>query len=412
MKLVKPKNVNYAAVVVEISKLEEIPGMDRVQFAIILGQSVIVSKDVAIGDLGIYFPVECRLSEEFLKENNLYRHETQNKDITVKGFFEDNGRVRCVKFRGNDSNGFYVPVDSIAFTGAQVKLGDTFDTLNDTPICKKYTVGSQKGAGQGNQGQAKKADERVIPTQFRKHCSTTNMYLVNNPFKVGERICITPKLHGTSAIFANVLCNRKLTIREKIARMLGAKVETTEYDVLFSSRNQLRNATPKPPEHSFYKTDVYSDVGNKIKDLIPKGYTIYGEIVGYAGQSMIQKGYDYGNKPGCNTLLVYRISITNQEGEVFEMPSASVQKWCRSNDLMSVYDDAVYHTVELGENTMDIIRAMPSMEKTCPFCDNDVPFEGYVARSDGSMFKAYKVKCNLFLGRETEQLDAGIGDGE
>jgi hypothetical protein len=412
MKLAKPKNVNYAAVVVEITKLEEIPGMDRVQHAIIFGQSVIVSKEVAIGDMGIYFPVESRLSEEFLKENNLYRHETQNKDITVKGFFEDNGRVRCVKFRGHDSNGFYVPVDSIAFTGTQVNRGDVFDTLNDIPICQKYMVPGSNGHHSGKPGTAKKADERVIPTQFRKHCSTTNMYLVNNPFAVGQRICITPKLHGTSVIIANVLCNRKLTLRDKIARKFGASVETTEYDVLFSSRNQLRNAAPKTPEHSFYKTDVYSDVGNQIKDLIPKGYTVYGEIVGYAGQSMIQKGYDYGNLPGKCQLVVYRISITNQEGEVFEMPSASVRKWCRSNDILSVYDDAVYHVVEAGENTMEVIRAMPNMEKTCPFCDNDVPFEGYVARSDGPMFKAYKVKCNLFLGRETKQLDAGIGDGE
>ena len=39
------------------------------------------------------------VSDEFLRENNLYRHENLNKDTTKKGFFGDDRRVKAIKFK-------------------------------------------------------------------------------------------------------------------------------------------------------------------------------------------------------------------------------------------------------------------------------------------------------------------------
>ena len=69
----KPINENYAAVVVEIKILIPLEGCDNIQAAIIMGQQIIVSKEVKIGDIGLYFPVECALSKQYLSANNLYR---------------------------------------------------------------------------------------------------------------------------------------------------------------------------------------------------------------------------------------------------------------------------------------------------------------------------------------------------
>lgn len=99
-------NVNYTATVVRLSTFVDLKGCDNVKGALIFHNQVILSKTHQEGELGIYFPVECALSPEFLKRNNLYREASLNADPTKKGFFELNGRVRAVKFRGHKSEGF------------------------------------------------------------------------------------------------------------------------------------------------------------------------------------------------------------------------------------------------------------------------------------------------------------------
>jgi hypothetical protein len=102
----KPINNNYCATVVEIKNIIPIDNCDNVVHTNIFGNSIIVSKDVKIGDIGLFFPLETKLSNDFLKCNNLYRKLELNIDQTKKGYFEENGRIRCVKFRGNKSEGF------------------------------------------------------------------------------------------------------------------------------------------------------------------------------------------------------------------------------------------------------------------------------------------------------------------
>ena len=54
MKLNKLKNENYAAVVVEIKTIIPLEKCDNVQAAIIMGNQVVVSKDVKVGDIEAY----------------------------------------------------------------------------------------------------------------------------------------------------------------------------------------------------------------------------------------------------------------------------------------------------------------------------------------------------------------------
>ena len=116
----KPKNENYCATVIEIKKLIPLVGCNNVQAAIIMGQQVVVGKDVKVGDIGLFFPVECALSKEYLTANNLYRvHKNKpnlNSDTTVKGgYFEESGRIRCAKFLGHKSEGLFMPISSLEF---------------------------------------------------------------------------------------------------------------------------------------------------------------------------------------------------------------------------------------------------------------------------------------------------------
>ena len=185
MKLKEPKNINYSAIIVEIRTLIPLEGCDNVQGAIIMGNQVVVSKDVKVGDIGLYFPLECALSKEYLSNNNLYRvHKNKpnlNIDTNTKGgYFEESGRVRCARFLGHKSEGLFMLLESIEFTfnknaSPVPVVGDCFDELNGIPICSKYVVKSNRTPGQPKNRNSKfnrKYESKLVENQFRLHSDT------------------------------------------------------------------------------------------------------------------------------------------------------------------------------------------------------------------------------------------------
>ena len=132
MSNIKLTNQNYCATVVEIKTLVPLENCNNVQAAIIMGNQVIVGKDVQIGDVGLFFPVECELSKEYLRSNSLYRDKTLNVDTNKGGYFELNGGIRCVKFRGNKSEGLFMPLESLDFiTKDYPELNTEFNIINN-----------------------------------------------------------------------------------------------------------------------------------------------------------------------------------------------------------------------------------------------------------------------------------------
>ena len=87
---------------------------------------------------------------------------------------------------------------------------------------------------------------RVIPTQFRLHSSTPQFLRFLADFKEGDKIVITEKLHGTSAVFSNVLTKRRLTFFQKLFKRFGVPIEEKEYFPLYSSRTVIKNQDVNP----------------------------------------------------------------------------------------------------------------------------------------------------------------------
>ena len=178
MKINKPKNENYAAVVVQIKTIVPLENCDNVHAAIILGNQVIVDKSVKVGDIGLYFPLETQLSQQYLSNNNLYRKPELNVNPENKGYFEENGRIRCVKLRGNKSEGLYMPLSSIKsfYEDAEnLPEGEDFDTLNGIEICKKYIPKGVRtpGLSGSKKGKGRLAKEsKLIEGQFKFHDDT------------------------------------------------------------------------------------------------------------------------------------------------------------------------------------------------------------------------------------------------
>lgn len=202
MKIKKPENPNYSAIVVEIKTIIPLENCTNVQGAIIMGNQVVVSKDVKVGDTGLYFPLECQLSKEYLSNNNLYSKYELNIDNTKKGYFDENGRIRCQRFRGHKSEGLFMPKESLNFclkVGDILNLNDTFDELNEIPICSKYIVKTNRTPGQPGSKKSKstkKYESKLVENQFRFHEDTSQLYRNIHKINPDDLISITYKLHG------------------------------------------------------------------------------------------------------------------------------------------------------------------------------------------------------------------------
>ncbi len=427
MKIEKPKNPNYAATVVALSNFVDLAGCDNIKAALIFGNSVIVAKNVKAGEVGIFFPVECQLDKEFLANNNLFRKpEFGNLDEKKKGFFEQHGRVKAVKFRGHKSEGFWIPISALAYTGVTELPGGTdFDRIGDHEICRKYVPKRNKEPGVGTGEKKVSLESQIVENQFRFHDDTANLRRNIHLLDPKMYVSISDKWHGTSAVFANVKIKRELRWYERIARYLGVAVQEDQYDLVWSSRKAIRGiAKPKQGTNPFYSADIWSIVAEEVRDRIPKGFTLYGEIVGYLPDGApIQEGYHYGCQPNTHRFVVYRITSTNPDGKVLELSWKQMAEFCAKYGFELVRElwygrlDDFCDRPSLKELPHEYL--LKSLESTyikdemCPFNNFEVPAEGIVVKVDTlEENKAFKLKNFKFLEAETKALDKGAVDIE
>lgn len=217
MKLVSPINENYCGVIVEIKSIIPLEKCDNLVHTDILNSLVIVDKSTKVGTKGVFFPVETQLSKEFLTINNLYREPTLNSNIEKKGYFEENGRIRCVKLRGYGSNGIFMPIESLSTFIEDVNelnIGDMFDHLNGVEICKKYVPKYTRTEGKPGSKKSKNINNKLVDLlvdrQFNFHIQTT--HFDRNLFKIqpSDLLQCTYKIHGSSGIASNVFNKKRI----------------------------------------------------------------------------------------------------------------------------------------------------------------------------------------------------------
>lgn len=438
MEIKSPKNSNYAAIVVKINKTIELKGCDNIHAAIILGNHVIVSKDIKEGDFGVYFPPECQLSKEFAKYNNLYRKSEFNADSSKKGYLEETRRVKCIRLRGYKSEGTFMPLSCLYMVkDVNFTVGQEFDELNGVEICKKYVVKTIKTPGSGNKNSNKKSNKpvesKIIDNQFRFHLDTSMFYKNIHKFTPETLISITTKLHGTSGISSYVLCKKKLKWYERFLSKF-VDVVNTKYDYIYSSRKVIKNPELNPNPQHYYKEDIWGIAHNELKDSLQEGYTFYYEIVGFTPNgTAIQKDYDYGCKSysqggafagQCeHKIYIYRITYTTPNGKVIEFSAKQVQDYCTKYGLTAVpevfygfaHDFLPVNDLTETEWQNAFLEKLKLYfnDHDCKLCYNKVPEEGVVIRiEDGLDCEAYKLKSFLFYERETKALDKGESNME
>lgn len=345
--------MSYEALVTRVANVRLHPNADRIKLATVSGFQVVVGFDQIDGELGIFFPSDGRLSHEFLHNNNLYKHAEKNKDVSAKpGFFDDNGRVRAQRFRGELSDGFWIPMSALSWTG-EVSLidGDTFTVVNGFKICEKYISPQTSRAMSGRNNPKKKTKIRF--PQFAEHYDIKQLRMNIGKIPIGSTIVISCKLHGTSGRTGHLLRASRMgwfhRLRLKIARLLGGRVVPEDDWAYVSGTRKVVLHETSVEEDGFYSGKRFrNDVHQKIKSGgLRKGETVYYEIVGYAGDnSLIMPAhevedkdlkkiygdkmiYAYGCTPGTFKIFVYRITMTNSDGTIFEYPYYTMVKRCQ-----------------------------------------------------------------------------------
>lgn len=454
MKLIQSKNanVNYLAKIVKIDNFHKHsdPEVTKLKCCCIDGFNIITGIDSEPG-LYVYFPTACCINPKFLSYANLYRHGELNVDQTKTGMFEDNGRVKAIRLRGELSEGFIIPivvlenwVMSTVNVELKVEEGTEFDSIehdgktfwvNKKYIPKNTRTPGAPGSGNSGKGKQPKGLDKIIENQFRFHYDTVLIKKCPHVLHPSDLISITSKVHGTSGISAYVLCKQELNWKQKIARWLTGE-EFDKYDYLYSSRSVIKNQYyNKSVQGGFYRVDVWKYADDIVRPCLSKGMTAYYEIIGFLPNGgYIQKNYDYGCLPPVGDeaytygkhfkVQIYRVTITDVSGKVHEFSAREVQLWAQMVGLVPVeqyyygYAKDLYPDLDPSEHWNENFLSKLAndknfyMECNSPTCDNKVPHEGIVIKIENMKSEAFKLKCFKFLDGEGKALDKGEVDIE
>lgn len=442
----------YCCTIVRIGKVSPIENSDFLGQVLVEGRTIVVRKDlVHEGDVMFYVSNECQLNADFLKSGNYYEDRSLNADPERKGYINKYGRVRMVKLRGVLSMGLLFGLSEMErwcpkLHGFNLEehIGEDFDTINGVLFVKAYVpVRKESHSRKGIHPQKQRPGfDRIIPEEFSFHYETKQLNREIDRFHPDDEVSISVKLHGTSLVIGNIptLQPKWGSIYARVFNWLPKALQFTRvgYDVVYSSRTVIKNKYYQRKAHpGYYETDVWGEYYGLLSPYIPQGYTLYGEIVGYVGglAQMIQKGYDYGCREGCNRLMIYRVSV-EENGKRRELNIPEVQEFIHMLREQLPKDDSdrlmdipilfqgrlgdLYPEIGEADNwNADLLERLKNdsaklgMEQDEPLCINKVPREGICIRIMNDPIKeCFKLKSLRFLGKEAELIDKGEVDME
>lgn len=381
----------HVGYVVKINELNPHSNADRLQIATIFGASVIVGLDVKVGDLGVYFPIDLQLSEEYCAQNNLVRKKDENGN-NIGGYLEpDKRNIRAMKLRGEKSEGLFMPLESLAYTGeTKFEVGEKIDILNGHEICRKYIPKGNSGVSHTKDGNRTRKHSVPIAPLFAEHADTEQLAYNMDAFKPGDMIDITLKMHGTSGRtgYLPKFQGYKRTFWDKILRRPGTPIYDWGY--VTGTRRVVLNDFE---DGGYYGSNAFREPHAKFfEGKLHKGETVYYEIVGFtndcapimasvANSKISDKEFtkqygketvfSYGCEPTGKKMMhgtdehgdfmlpvdvpqsacyVYRMTMTNEDGDVVEYAPDFMRYRCEqmgAKCVMPFFDGCIPDTTLL-----------------------------------------------------------------
>ena len=370
--------MSYTGFVCQIKNQRDHPNGDNLYLGECFGNTVAVSRNGYTSNMtGVYFPTDGQLSTEFCQNNNLLRLRDENgHSIPGGGYMDpDKRNVTAIKLRGEKSDGLFLPLTCLDYCfedGAAVhlKIGDTIDVVNGHEICTKYIPRSNKRVGHPTNGNRTRKRRVPIAPLFVEHADTEQLAYNLGAFRSGDEIEITLKMHGTSQRtgYLPVLSGFHRTIWDKLFRRDGKPIYT--YDLITGTRRTVINGE----DGGFYGSNAFRmPHAEQFRGKLWKGETVYYEVVGFTDTGtpimatcdnkklndkdfVKQYGkntvFSYGCSPtvlvcddtdgrnqkvvGQSDIYVYRMTMTNEDGNVVEYPPDFMRYRCEQMGVKTV----------------------------------------------------------------------------
>ena len=377
----------YNGFVVRVEHLRPHPNADKLQILTVFYNDTCVSLDVAIGDLGIYFPSDGQLSEEFCEYNHMCR--TKKDGTPDTGYMDPEKRnIKAIRLRGEKSDGIYLPIKCLEYTGVDLDSlapGDPITIVNGHEVCTKYIpkyVDKPVRERTGNRTRKKK--EPTAPL-FKEHADTAQLVYNLGAFKQGDEVEITLKMHGTSQRTAHLpilqgyadtwpcrVGNAFRHVMRKMGCYHGEDVHDGEPIYDYGYVTGTRRVVLDGYDDGFYGSNAFREPHAKVfEGKLWKGETIFYEVVGFTttGQPIMSDAsnkklndkefikqygevtrFSYGCRPDLGVwrdvetnevvpqsdIYVYRMTMTNPDGEVVEYTPDFMRYRCEQMAVKTV----------------------------------------------------------------------------
>jgi len=425
----------YKAKIIRVTNLQKHPNADKLQLLDYNNMRFVVGLDIAIGDIVILFPVDGKLSHDMLRNNNLYRDAAKNVDPLKAGFFEDNGKIRTQKFRGELSQGFVIGLRGVEWATSnwqKLEVGLEFTEINGHVICEKYMTPATIAANRNAKSKTKKSNN--VERYIQKHYDTEQLAYNLDKLPSSGLVIVTEKVHGTSGYTGYVKVETqhhtwfKTAVNNLFKRAVLKPKVTSTYDYVTCTRNTVcndREDCTNPEGSEYYRWQYH----NKFVGTLRKGETVYYEICGYTHtgkpimnqqntESLKDKSflsqfgktmtYSYGCNPETkpNDMYVYRITMQNDSGDVTELSWFQVERRCAELGLKTVPVLLIdyYSHYEYGEIVSTLADRVSSLVKNeylvngPSTIDSRHLMEGVCTRIESDKgIKVYKQKNQTFL---------------
>ena len=361
--------MSYFGLVTKLQNVRKDENSDRLYLADCFNEGVIIGPDMQTGQLVLYLPTDGEIERWFGNEFCLFR---KNEDGTSQGgYIENNGHIRAIKLRGNQSSGVVIALDKVyeKFGDQGWKDGDKVNTINDKEFCCKYIP--KRKSGSSNQSKTsykgRKAEGITYP-EFSMHTDTEQLAYNLDKFRPGDLLNMTLKMHGTSQRSMNTYAELPNGFFRRLFRM---KKRTKQAYVLGTRRCVITENS-----QGYYGNDQFRMPHHeKIRPFVEENMEVFYEVVGYYGsgdadtimpiadnkkindKNFVKKYgsrtiFSYGCEPGQSEMYVYR--ITSENGAKEWTPD-EITEWCKKAGVkrVPIVEDFEFTTVEDLQNRIN-----------------------------------------------------------
>lgn len=352
----------YFGLVTKIQNVRKDPNSDRLYLADCFNEGAIVGPDMKTGDLVLYLPTDGEIERWFGNEFCLFR---KNEDGSIQGgYLENNGHVRAIKLRGNQSSGIVIALDRVyeKFGDQHWSNGDKVTTINDKEFCRKYIPKRKSNSTYGAKTSYKgRKAEGITYPEFSMHTDTEQLAYNFDKFREGDELNMTLKMHGTSQRSMNTYAELPNGFFRRLFHM---KKRTKQAYVLGTRRCVVTENS-----QGYYGNDQFRMPHHEaLKPYLEPGMEVFYEVVGYYGPNeentimpigdntkindkafVKQFGkrsiFSYGCEPGQSKMYIYR--ITSENGEREWTPD-EITAWCDQHGFnrVPVIENFKFTTVE------------------------------------------------------------------